>query len=98
MNNIFGGAELRQPEYPAEIEARLQKAFQPVVPRQAFKRELKNRLLNAPEASLAQAKHGLLQYVLLTTAGLLSGTLILIFGVRAVQHLKTDKLSKATAV
>lgn len=91
----FGGRLNMQPEYTAQLEARLQQALRPVAPRHEFEEDLKKRLLSAPEASLAERKPGLMQYFLLTAAGLLSGSLLLIFGVRAVQYLRADKVSKA---
>jgi hypothetical protein len=72
-----------------KMEAQLQAVLKPVVPRPEFVSDLKRRLTNKPEASvpIKIQEHDILQYGLLTAAGLLSGTLLLIFGVKAVVSL-----------
>jgi hypothetical protein len=79
----------------SDLEERLQKVYVPVQPRAEYRRELKTRLMRAPESSLAEQKPDLLQYTLLTAAGLLSGSILLIFGVKAVNHFKTQQVGKA---
>jgi hypothetical protein len=78
----------------SDLEQRLQMVYQPVAPRVEYRRELKVRLMGAPQAHLETPKPGMLQYTLLTAAGLVSGSLLLIFGVRAVQHLKANQVKK----
>jgi hypothetical protein len=69
------------------IEHHLQKNLRSVAPRPEFERALKSRLMNKPAATIRKAKLETKQYLLLTGAGLLSGTILLVFGVRAVIRL-----------
>jgi hypothetical protein len=96
MSAIVRGAGYYGEEV-SDLEERLERVYVPVQPRAEFRRELKTRLLREPESSLAEQKAGLLQYTLLTAAGLVSGTILLIFGVKAVNHFKTQQVGKAPA-
>jgi hypothetical protein len=66
------------------LEARLALLMQPVEPRPEFVSNLKRSLLQQPETSLKETKQGLVQYIFLGAAGVLSGALILVFGIKAV--------------
>jgi hypothetical protein len=66
------------------LEARIESAFVPVPPRAEYVRELKQRLLSENDIEIAVTKPGGRQSIIWTAAGLLSGTLILVLGVRAV--------------
>jgi hypothetical protein len=69
------------------MEAKLGRIMQPVEPRPEFAANLKRSLLHQPEATLREPGQGLIQYVVLGTAGVLSGALILVFGIKAVSGL-----------
>jgi hypothetical protein len=69
------------------LEARLELLMLPVQPRPEFTINLKRSLLQQPETSLKETGKGVVQYVLLGSAGVLSGVLILVFGFKAVSGL-----------
>lgn len=69
------------------LEAMLESVMQPVQPRPEFTTNLKRSLLHQPETTLREPGQGLIQYVVLGVAGVLSGALILVFGFKAVSGL-----------
>jgi hypothetical protein len=69
------------------LEARLKIVMAPVDPRPEFVHNLKSSLLHQPETTLKDPDQGFLQYILWGTAGVLSGALILVFGIKAVSGL-----------
>lgn len=77
-----------------DLEAILQEVLQPVAPRPEFVQGLKHRLGNKPEVVALTPRSGFVQYAWWTTAGVLSGTLLLVFGIRAVQQLKQKASSQ----
>ncbi len=66
------------------LEARLRATLIPVSPRSEYVHELKRNLLKESELGFSEPRPGLLQKVLLPAAGLLSGALLLVLGVRGV--------------
>jgi hypothetical protein len=89
------------------IEGRLQNYLTPVRPRDEFVTELKERLMLVNDLELEKPKPAPLQPIFLTAAGLLSGALLIVLGIRGVvallkslgglQPLKNNILPKKTA-
>ena len=65
----------------ADMEGYLEAALYPVDPRKVFVGDLKSRLINAPVVEITSAE--VVQYALLGLAGILSGLIIIITGIRA---------------
>ncbi len=90
MNATTKVGENRREDLSA-LEARIQSAMIPVSPRAEYVRELKRRLLVENDLEIASPKpQGWLSFAW-TAAGLLSGTLILVLGVRAVLNLLNSR-------
>ncbi len=66
------------------MENRLQAALQPVSPRPEFVKDLKRRLLSPSEADASIAANQPKQNIFMIAAGLLSGTVLIVLGVKAV--------------
>lgn len=66
------------------VERYLEDKLLPVNPRSEFVRGLKYQLLNKSEPVIMLPGTGMVRNVMVVVAGLLSGTLILVFGSRAV--------------
>jgi ribose/xylose/arabinose/galactoside ABC-type transport system permease subunit len=65
-----------------ELESNLREIFQPVVPTTDFVAGLKKSLLRYPRWKIALP--GMLKSIMLVSAGLLSGLIILVTGIRAI--------------
>lgn len=65
-----------------ELESNLREILQPVVPTQDFVADLKKRLLRYPRWKIALP--GMLKSIMLVSAGLFSGVIILVTGIRAI--------------
>ncbi|MFC2052768.1 hypothetical protein ACFLV7_00500 [Chloroflexota bacterium] len=65
-----------------ELESNLREILQPVVPSQDFVADLKKRLLRYPRWKIALP--GMLKSIMLVSAGLISGVIILVSGMRAI--------------
>ena len=74
----------------AQMEANLYKIYRPVSPRPEFVKILRTRLQTPPDTTLQVQRKGVLQYAVWTIAGLLSGTLILVLGVKGVMVLANN--------
>jgi hypothetical protein len=85
LHNRFG--EKSQNRKITVVEAKLEQLLQPVEPRAEFSANLKRSLLHQPETSLREPGQGVLQYALWGTAGVLSGAVILVVGIKAVAGL-----------
>jgi hypothetical protein len=72
-----GGAAVEKMDI-YKLESRLQAAMQPVSARPDFVNGLRQQLLATPEISLQQPSPGLLRSFVLASAGLLSGTILLV--------------------
>jgi hypothetical protein len=79
------------------IEIRLQKVLHPVKPRAEFVRDLKDRLLDRPEISLDTYKPTLVRSIFLASAGILSGAVLLVVGIKTVVSL-SKKLNVVSEV
>jgi len=89
------------------IEGYIQENLFPVRPRDAFVKDLKERLLMVNPLELEKPRPAQLQPIFLTAAGLLSGVLLIALGVRGlaallkslggIQSLKNDLMPKKTA-
>ncbi len=66
------------------MENRLQATLQPVSPRPEFVKDLKRRLLSPSPADASIANSKPRQNVFMIAAGLLSGTVLILLGVKAV--------------
>jgi hypothetical protein len=87
-----------------ELESNLREIFQPVVPTTDFVAGLKKSLLRYPRWKIALP--GMLKSIMLVSAGLLSGLIILVTGIRAIvtifgafkifRQIKTQKQVSAT--
>jgi len=64
------------------LESNLREILQPVVPTADFVVDLKNHLLRYPRWKIALP--GMLKSIMLVSAGLVSGVLILVTGIRAI--------------
>ncbi|RPH75322.1 hypothetical protein EHM76_01920 [bacterium] len=65
----------------------LQAGLRPVSPRPEYVRDLRQRLMREKDAKASMSKPELVKFSLITVAGLLSGTVLLVFGFRAVMAL-----------
>ena len=65
-----------------DLESNMREFFQPVVPTPDFVADLKKSLLRYPRWKIALP--GMLQSIMLVSAGLVSGILILVTGIRAI--------------
>jgi hypothetical protein len=66
------------------LEEQLHTVLVPIEPRTEYVHELRRNLLKESELEFSEPKPALGQKVVLTVAGLLSGTLLLMLGVRGV--------------
>lgn len=86
----FGGEVYKKPDIQI-LEAYLFEALVPVTPPTEFVGSLRERLLVEPQDIIVQKKADPLQAILLGSAGVLSGILILALGVRAIVALLGGK-------
>jgi hypothetical protein len=84
MNTSKKGGRVREITGLDNLEVRLQEALRPVSLPPLFQQELKSRLLITPETTLRRGGNDTYPYIFLFTAGLLSGVLLLILGVRSI--------------
>jgi hypothetical protein len=84
MNSHRKGDEMNNEYWIPDLEGHLQAVYEPVAPTPEFKRELKKRLLTESSTTLTESRSDFLPNNALTLAGLLSGTLLLVFGGRAL--------------
>ena len=82
-SNLLGGELYKKPDLQS-LEAYLFEVLVPVAPSTEFVGSLRERLLFEPDEIMVQKRAEPLQGILLGSAGVLSGILILVLGVRAV--------------
>jgi hypothetical protein len=87
MHLQFRSGEREHTKEMIALEARLERLMPMVEPRPEFTANLKRSLVQLPETTLRVPEQGILQYIVWGTAGLLSGALILVFGIKAVAGL-----------
>jgi hypothetical protein len=80
---LYGGGHYVDLDMPG-LEAQLAEVLVPVIPRLDFVIDLKKRLLDEHELSLLPKKQNPIQAILLGFAGVISGALILLIGLRAI--------------
>jgi hypothetical protein len=107
MNGKAGEGVIATADELKRIEGRLQENLFPVRPRDAFVKDLKERLQMVNTLELEKPRPAQLQPIFLTAAGLLSGVLLIALGVRGlvallkslggIQTLKNGLMPKKTA-
>jgi hypothetical protein len=90
VSKFLGGGIYEKPDIQS-LEAYLFEALVPVTPSTEFVGNLRERLLIEPESIIVQKKADPLSGILLGSAGVLSGILILVLGVRAILALLGGK-------
>ncbi len=84
MNKLFKVGVIEESEVFKALEGRLGATLVPVKPRNDYVHELRRNLLKENELEFSEPKPAMVQKALLTAAGLLSGTLLLVLGVRGI--------------
>jgi hypothetical protein len=84
MNKFLKVGVMDESEEIKTLEEQLLTVLVPIEPRTEYVHELRRNLLKESELELSKPKPALVQKVVLTLAGLLSGTLLLMLGVRGV--------------
>jgi hypothetical protein len=90
VSKLLGGDIYKKPDVQG-LEAYLFEALVPVTPSTEFVGSLRERLLVEPDGIIVQRRGNPLQGILLGSAGILSGVLILALGIRAVVALLGGK-------
>ena len=90
IKKLFGERSYLDLELPG-LESQLAEVLVPVFPRVDFVTDLKTRLLDQPMIAIRSKKQNPLQAVLLGFAGVISGVVILLIGLRAIFHLLSGK-------
>lgn len=90
IKKLFGEPPYLDLDLPG-LESQLAEVLVPVFPRVDFVSDLKTRLLNESIISIRSKKQNPLQAVLLGFAGVISGVVILLIGLRAILHLLSGK-------
>jgi hypothetical protein len=83
VSKLLGGGIYQKPDIQG-LEAYLFEALVPVSPSTEFVGSLRERLLVEPDGIIVRKKADPLQSILLGSAGIISGILILALGVRAI--------------
>jgi hypothetical protein len=86
MDSKLYGGDRNKYKYPdlQDLETYLFEVLVPVTPQTEFVGSLRERLLVEPESILVQRKAGPVQGILLGSAGVLSGVILLVLGGRAI--------------
>jgi hypothetical protein len=86
MDSKLYGGDRNKYKYPdlQDLETYLFEVLVPVTPQTEFVGSLRERLLVEPESILVQRKADPVQGILLGSAGVLSGVLLLVLGGRAI--------------
>jgi hypothetical protein len=83
VSKLFGGDIYNKPDIQG-LESYLFEALVPVAPSTEFVGSLREQLLVEPDAIMVEKRSEPLQNIILGSAGVLSGVLILALGVRAI--------------
>lgn len=88
MDGMRGSGDQFVEKELLEIEARLASVFVPVEPSPVFVKDLKQKLMDSAEISIEEHSSGGLRTILFVIASVISGTFLVILGIKGVRHIR----------